>query len=92
MGKSLNQKHIEMMEDPEYSEEYQDQEDEFQIARELIRARTRTGLSQKDVARRMGTTQSAIARMESGKPLPSLRSLKRYAQATGTKIKISLEA
>ncbi|HMB30220.1 MAG TPA: helix-turn-helix domain-containing protein [Desulfohalobiaceae bacterium] len=39
----------------------------------------------------MGTTQSAIASMESGKPLPSLRSLKKYAQATGSKIRISLE-
>jgi DNA-binding XRE family transcriptional regulator len=70
---------------------YQDQEEEFNIARELIQARTRIGLTQEEVARRMGTTQSAVARMESGKPLPSLRSLKRYAQATGSKIKISLE-
>jgi transcriptional regulator with XRE-family HTH domain len=69
----------------------QDLEEEFNIARELIQARTRTGLTQEEVARRMGTTQSAVARMESGKPLPSLRSLKRYAQATGSKIKISLE-
>jgi transcriptional regulator with XRE-family HTH domain len=87
----MNQKHLEMMNDPEYAKHYQDQEEEFNIARELIQARTRIGLTQEEVARRMGTTQSAVARMESGKPLPSLRSLKRYAQATGSKIKISLE-
>ena len=79
------------MNDPEYARHYQDQDEEFSIARELIQARTRVGLTQEEVARRMGTTQSAVARMESGKPLPSLRSLKRYAQATDCKIKISLE-
>ena len=70
---------------------YQDQEEEFNIARELIQARTRIGLTQEEVARRMGTTQSAVARMESGKPMPSIRSLKKYAQATGSKVKISLD-
>ena len=79
------------MNDPEYARHYKDQEEEFNIARELIQARTRIGLTQEEVARRMGTTQSAVARMESGKPLPSIRSLKKYAQATGSKVKISLD-
>lgn len=92
MAKSIKQKHLELMNDPEYARRYQDQEEEFNIARELIQARTRTGLTQEEVARRMGTTQSAVARMESGKPVPSLRSLQRYAKATGSKVKISLEA
>mgnify|MGYP006301179107 FL=1 len=91
MAKNMNQKHLDLMNDPEYAKNYQDQDEEFSIARELILARTRIGLTQEEVARRMGTTQSAVARMESGKPLPSLRSLKRYAQATDSKIKISLE-
>ena len=92
MGKSLDEKHLELLNDPVYSQEYAQQEQEFSFARVLIQARIRSGLTQKEVAERMGTTQSVIARMESGKPLPSLRSIQRYAQATGTKIRISLEA
>jgi len=49
------------------------------------------GLTQQQVAEKMGTKQSTIARLESGSTLPSLRSLQRYAQATGSKVKISLE-
>lgn len=92
MGKRLKDKHLELLQDPEYAKEFQEQEEEFNIARELIRARTQAGFTQSDVAERMGTTQSAIARMESGRPLPSMRSLQRYAQAIGSKVKISLES
>ena len=92
MGKSLHEKHLELLNDPVYSQEYAQQEQEFTFARALIQARIRSGLTQKEVAERMGTTQSVIARMESGNPLPSLRSIQRYAQATGSKIRISLEA
>lgn len=92
MGKSLHQKHQELLNDPEYSHEYARQEQEFSFARVLIQARIRSGLTQREVAERMGTTQSVIARMESGTPLPSLRSIQRYAQATGNKLKLSLEA
>jgi len=91
MGKKLNKKHSELLQDPEYSKEFYAQKEEFNLARELIKARIKAGLTQSEVAERMGTTQSVIARMESGRPLPSLRSLQRYAQATGSKIKISLE-
>ena len=91
MAKTMNEKHMEMMNDPEYAKYYNDQEEEFNIARELIRASAKSGLTQEEVAKCMGTTQSAVARMESGKPLPSIRSLKRYAQATASKAKISLE-
>ncbi len=76
-----------MLQDPEYSKEFEAQKGEFNLARELIKARIKADLTQSEVAERMGTTQSLIARMESGRPLPSLRSLQRYAQATGSKIK-----
>lgn len=92
MGKKLQEKHSELMQDAEYASKFEEQKEEFNVARELIRARMQAGLTQQEVAQRMGTTQSVIARMESGKPLPSLRSLRRYAQATGNKIKISFEA
>ncbi len=92
MGKTLNKKHSELLQNAEYSRKYEELQEEFNVARELIRARMQAGLTQQEVAQRMGTTQSVIARMESGKPMPSLRSLKRYAQATGNRIKISFEA
>ena len=90
MGKNIQDKHIEMMKDSKYRKEFESQEEEFTIARELIKARLRAGLTQRQLAERMGTKQSVIARMESGRPLPSLRSLQKYAQATQSKIKISL--
>lgn len=78
------------MKDLSYLEAHEAITPEFEIARELIAARARVGLSQAEVAQRMGTTQSAIARIESGKQKPSTRTLERYAHATGSKIKISL--
>lgn len=72
--------------------EYDALETEFAIARELIAARARAGLSQAQVAERMGTSQSTIARLESGRTLPSLRTLDRYARATGSHAVLRLEA
>ena len=65
--------------------------DECEVARELIAARTQAGLTQADVAERMGTTQSTVARLEGGKAAPSLRSLQRYAQAVGRRAVVHLE-
>jgi predicted transcriptional regulator len=65
---------------------------EFEIAAELLRARVRAGLSQTELAARMGTSQSAIARLESGDTLPSTKTLLRYARATGSKIRVRLFA
>ena len=73
-----------MLADPEVKHEYEALEAEFAIAKELIRARMRAGLSQAELAERMGTSQSAIARLESGQSLPSTKTLLRYARATGT--------
>ncbi len=76
---------------PEVRAEYDALEPEFTIAREMIAARARAGLSQAEVAQRMGTTQSVIARLESGKRPPSLRSVQRYAQAVGARAGVRLE-
>ena len=78
------------MKDPEFKKEYDALEEEFALARELINARARAKLTQHEVARRMGTSQSAVARMESGKGLPSTSSLVKYARAVGRKIEIKL--
>ena len=82
--------HNKWMEDPEYQKAYEELAPEFELAQQLIAARARLGLSQAEVAKRMGTTQSVIARIESGKQKPSTRTLQRFADATGSKVKISL--
>ncbi|CAN7700906.1 helix-turn-helix transcriptional regulator [Bosea sp. LjRoot9] len=77
---------------PAVQSEYDALEEEFALLTSLIQARTRAGLTQEALAQRMGTTQSVIARLESGRGKPSTRTLERYARATGTKLRITLEA
>jgi len=79
------------LKDPEFKKEYDALEPEFALARELIGARAKAKLSQAQVAKRMGTSQSAVARLESGRT-PSLTSLRRYAKAVGRKVEIKLKA
>lgn len=79
-----------LLQDAEVRDEYEAQASEFALAQELIAARTRAGLSQAEVAQRMGTSQSTIARLEGGRTLPSLRTLERYARATGCKALVRL--
>jgi ribosome-binding protein aMBF1 (putative translation factor) len=64
---------------------------EFALAQELIAARVRAGLSQQELAEKMQTSQSAIVRLESGRSMPSMRTLARYAAATGSKAVVRLE-
>ena len=93
MGKNIEEKHREMLvEDPDYAQAFAGMEEDFQLVKELIKARIRSGLTQKQLAEKMGTTQSSVARLESCTSLPSLRSLKKYAYATGNKIRISLDS
>jgi len=73
-----------------YKKAHTELEDEFLIIKALVEARTRANLTQKEVAERMGTTQSVITRMESGKPLPSLKSVLRYATAANSRIELKL--
>jgi len=61
-------------------------EGEFTLARELIGARVSAGLTQEQLAQRMGTTQSAIARLETGRRVPGVRTLEPLAEATGTRL------
>jgi predicted transcriptional regulator len=88
MGKKMSQLKAALMVDEEFRREYEDLNEEFSVAAQLIEARMKANLTQEEVARRMGTTQSVVARLESGSPLPSLRSLKRYASAIGGKLEI----
>jgi ribosome-binding protein aMBF1 (putative translation factor) len=80
------------MKDPKFREAYQELELEYEIALELIQARINAGLTQEELAVRMKTTQSVIARLESGRVLPSVKTLSHYAKATGSHLHVSLEA
>ena len=79
-----------MLADPDVRREYGALAPEFELARELIAARTRARLSQAELAARMGTTQSAVARVESGSRLPSMSTLTRYAKATGSHVLVRI--
>ena len=83
--------HKNWMKDAAYRKEYDALEEEFALILEVAKARKRAGLSQAELARRMKTTQSTIARLESGRSLPSTRTLGRFAKATGHRLKISFE-
>ena len=77
--------------EPEYREAYDRLGPAFEFSRCLIEARTRAKLTQAELAERMKTTQSVIARLESGRNRPSTRTLERVARATGTKLRISFD-
>ena len=79
------------MKEPGFKEGYNALEQEFSLASMLIEARTRARLSQAELAKRMGTSQSTIARLESGAAKPSLSTLERFAKATGTSVRVSIE-
>ena len=81
--------HAGWMDDPAYRREYDALETEFALAAALIRARADAGLTQEELAERMGTKQAAVARWEGGKVMPSTRTLARLAKATGTRLLIS---
>lgn len=91
MAKTLAQMKKAWRRDPEFWAEYEAQEAEFEIARALIAARARAGLNQAQLAAKMGTTQSAIARIEGGRHLPSMKTICRYAEATKSRIRLDLE-
>ena len=77
--------------DPAYVKEYEALEDEFALAQLFISARAAAGLTQQQVADRMGTSQAYIARLEGGKERPSTRTFKRFADATGHRVVIGFE-
>lgn len=76
---------------PGFTEAYDALALEYQVASQMIEARSRAGLTQDVVAQRMGTTKSAVSRLESAsKHAPSLATLKRYANAVGCEVQVKL--
>ena len=83
--------HKKWSEDPENRKAYDRLGPEFEISRSLIEARTRAKLTQAELAQRMNTMQSVVARLESSRTRPSTRTLQKIAQATRTRLRISFD-
>jgi DNA-binding XRE family transcriptional regulator len=74
-----------------FTEAYEALDAEYRLINEMLKARTRAGLTQEAVADRMGTTKSAVSRLEAiGKHSPSLATLKRYAEAVGCDLRVKM--
>ena len=79
-----------LLKDADFREEYARADEEFALIETLIRARTAARLTQGEVARRLGTTRSAVARLEGACVSPSIATLRCYAEATGTRLTVAL--
>lgn len=79
-----------LLKDPEFRQEYEKLEPEFQIARQIIGARIRQKMTQKDLAEKIGTGQAVISRLEGMNAKPSISLLTRVAQALKTEINITV--
>ena len=87
----VNDLHQKWMKNQKYRRAYEELAPEFALAHAVIEARVAAGLTQQQLAQRMETTQSVIARMEGGRTRPSTQTLERLATATGTRLKITFE-
>lgn len=81
----------ELLKNPEFKKEWENSEVEYQLGRKLIEARLKRNLSQRDLAKKIGTSQAAISRIEAMNSNPSIGLLKRLAQALELKLRISFE-
>lgn len=79
-----------LMKDPEFRAEYEALEPEYKLASALIKLRLSKGLTQEELAKKLHTKQSGIARLESGSSLPSLSTIKKVAEALDAKLEIVL--
>ena len=85
-----------MLGNPAVKAEFDAQAEEFALLDELLRARKRAGLTQAEVATRMGTKPPAVARLEAGggsqRHSPSIATLRKYAEAVGCRLEIRLRS
>ena len=77
-----------LMDNPEVRKEYAKVDAEFALLKAMITARREAKLTQAELAEKIGTTQSAIARLEGGRVSPSISTLRRYAEATGHQLQV----
>jgi DNA-binding XRE family transcriptional regulator len=80
-----------MLRDPEVRREYERLGPEYELIEEMLRKRIEKKMSQADLARKIGTKQSAISRVESGNGNPTLAFMQKIAEAFGSRLSISFE-
>lgn len=80
--------HKRWMKDPEFVREYEKLEPEFEIAKQIMEARIKRKISQEKLAKRMGTGQAVISRLENANARPSLSLIRRLADALNLKVKL----
>jgi len=90
--KTLATLKAEMLKNKGVRKAYDDLALEYAVARAVIQARTRCGITQAQLAERMQTSQSYIARLENARVLPTMKTFQKVAEATGTRVKFELEA
>jgi DNA-binding XRE family transcriptional regulator len=98
IGNAPKKTHHQMVEewkqDPEFNAAYSELDTEFTLLRELLLARQRSGLTQAEVAEKMGTKPPAVTRLETAlsdnRHSPTIATLKKYAQAVGCKLEVHL--
>src|ERR1700692_1461448 len=85
----ITELHKKWLKEPKYRKAYAALEEEFVLASAVMDVRNRAGLTQQELARKMGTTQPVVARLKSGRSRPSMRTLEKLADATGSRLLIS---
>ncbi len=78
------------MRDPKFRDAYDRISPEMEIAFTIAEARHRAHLSQQQLAKKLGTSQAAVARWERGKTPPSTKTLRRVAKATDSRLRVEL--
>lgn len=90
-GRTLKEYIAEQMKNPEFKKAWEDLEPEFQVLKAMIKAREKTGISQAELARRVGTKQSVISRLERGAfSKATLETIKKMADALDMRLEIRL--
>ena len=78
------------MQEPGFAEAWAEADAEYSVIEAMLRARAEAGLTQAALAERMGTTQSAVARLEGGRVSPTVDTLRKYAKAVGKRLKVEM--
>ena len=89
---NLQQLKARALQNEEVRSEYDALQDEFELINKLLTMRTTAGLTQEELAKRMGTKKSNISRLETGNTNPSLKTLRKYARACGFAITMDFHA
>ena len=78
------------LQDPAFAAAYAEADVEYSVLEAMITARAAAGLTQEALALRMGTTQSAVARLEGGRVSPTVETLRKYAKAVGKRLRVEM--